>query len=442
MRHPVFSVRTAKLSLRARSRRAAFALALALPSILIAGESMRVGAAAVLANSFALSRLKLAEKVTPQNPEIHRKLGLYYLDSMRGLNPRRAAAQFRTAADLGPLDANYWSELAEACSISGDEACAGQALKRALDLNPMAPRSYWNLALHLVLTGRAAGASPYFKRLLAMDPNYGLAVLRLCARSLDAPQFILQTVYPSANNPTLNMDYVNFLVSHGKDDLAYTVWKLGLPSTSHVPFPSAAFFLDSLLQTGRVQKAESVWQDLETSRSISATPEPGNLVFNGGFERIPLGAGFDWRVQSSPYLFINFQSSGAYRDGHCLRVDFTVGQNDELEPAYQLVPVLPHHDYLLTAYVQSDSITSDSGPRLRVIDPSCPACLDVATEPVLATSPWHPVSLMFSTGASTRLIRLSVWRPRSRSFPFEITGTFWLDAVSLRPIAGLQQREN
>jgi len=27
---------------------------------------------------------------------------------------------------------------------------------------------------------------------------------------------------------------------------------------------------------------------------------------------------------------------------------------------------------------------------------------------------------------------LSVWRARSRSFPFEISGTFWLDAVSLK----------
>jgi len=70
---------------------------------------------------------------------------------------------------------------------------------------------------------------------------------------------------------------------------------------------------------------------------------------------------------------------------------------------------------------------------LRVLDPDCPHCLDVTTETTVATTPWHTVSARFATGAETRFLRLSVWRPRSRSFPTEITGQFWLDAVSLKP---------
>jgi hypothetical protein len=40
--------------------------------------------------------------------------------------------------------------------------------------------------------------------------------------------------------------------------------------------------------------------------------------------------------------------------------------------------------------------------------------------------------LKFSTGAETQAVRLSVWRPPSRTFPMEISGSFWLDGVSLR----------
>jgi len=29
------------------------------------------------------------------------------------------------------------------------------------------------------------------------------------------------------------------------------------------------------------------------------------------------------------------------------------------------------------------------------------------------------------------VVRLSLWRPRGRAFPTEISGSFWLDAVSL-----------
>jgi hypothetical protein len=31
-----------------------------------------------------------------------------------------------------------------------------------------------------------------------------------------------------------------------------------------------------------------------------------------------------------------------------------------------------------------------------------------------------------------QVIRISVWRPRSRAFPMEISGQFWLDDVAVR----------
>jgi hypothetical protein len=117
-----------------------------------------------------------------------------------------------------------------------------------------------------------------------------------------------------------------------------------------------------------------------------------------------------------------------------LRLDFTSNQNDESEAVYQIVPVAPSRAYLLTAYTRSEDITSGSGPRLRVLDPGCAGCLNVSTETTVGTTPWHLVSLRFSTGAQAQVVRVSVWRPRSRAFPEEITGTFWLDAVSLKSI--------
>ena len=45
----------------------------------------------------------------------------------------------------------------------------------------------------------------------------------------------------------------------------------------------------------------------------------------------------------------------------------------------------------------------------------------------------HQVTIEFTSGLQTHAVRVSVWRPRSRVFPMEISGSFWLDAVSLRP---------
>jgi hypothetical protein len=160
--------------------------------------------------------------------------------------------------------------------------------------------------------------------------------------------------------------------------------------------------------------------------------EQGNLVFNGGFEQPPLGAGFDWRSQPSPYVSVDFADASPYEGTYCLRVDFPVSENDEFEPVYQILPVAPNQAYTLAAYVRSGDITSDSGPRLRVMDPSCPSCLDASTATTVGTTPWHTVTLKFFAGPQTQAVRVSVWRPRSRTFPMDISGSFWLDAVSVR----------
>jgi hypothetical protein len=67
-----------------------------------------------------------------------------------------------------------------------------------------------------------------------------------------------------------------------------------------------------------------------------------------------------------------------------------------------------------------------------VTDPDCPTCLDAVTDTTVGSTPWHNVTLSFTAGPKTQAVRVSVWRSRSRVFPMEISGTFWVDAVSVR----------
>jgi hypothetical protein len=101
---------------------------------------------------------------------------------------------------------------------------------------------------------------------------------------------------------------------------------------------------------------------------------------------------------------------------------------------YQLVPVASKRAYILTAYVRSQDITSDSGPRLRVMDPIHPGSTNAASETTVGTTSWHPIELKFCTGPDTKLLQLSIIRVRGRTYPTEITGSFWLDTVVLKPM--------
>ena len=261
--------------------------------------------------------------------------------------------------------------------------------------------------------------------------------------------------------------------------------KTGLAGGPGAVFPQAKPYLERLISSGRFEQAAAVWRYLlQTGAIVPPVSDSVNLVFNGSFERDPLNIGFDWRIQQQPYLDLSFvnregqsdvapastpaQSNGKRETGNgqrVLRLDFAVPQNSEYEPAYQLVSVTPGQAYLVTANIRSEEISSDSGPRLRVTDPQCResaapasmaavpsllsgsaakavsdrmgpkriACLNATTDAAIRTSAWHEVSVRFTAGPETNLVKLSIWRPRSRAFPMEISGRAWFADIALRP---------
>jgi tetratricopeptide (TPR) repeat protein len=400
----------------------------------MAGQAVRTVITSSLEGSRRLSQLRRALTFDPADPKLHYELGLIYSYSPEALDPAEAVKYFQRATELNPHTAIYWSSLASACDSVGDRACADRALERALTLSPMTPRLHWLAANHYLVTDRVEVALPHFQRLLELNPEYAWPTFRLCLKATRDPKMVLEKVLPSGADAKLKLAYVDFLSAEGNPDFAYGVWGQMVANGSPFAFWLAAPYLQRLLDLGRYQEAINVWGDLERLGIVNkpSSSERDNLIYNGDFEQAPLNAGFDWHTSELPYLWFAFPDSGAYRGRRCLRLDFTVARNDESEAVYQFAPAAPNQEYLLTAYTRSDNITSDSGPRLRVLDPACPACLDVSTETTVGTTPWHPVSLKFSTGAHAQVVRVSVWRPRSRTFPTEITGTFWLDTVSLK----------
>jgi tetratricopeptide (TPR) repeat protein len=419
-----------------------FLLALGLAALWLGGEAVRIVIASSLEGSTRLSQLRRALTLDPDNPKLHYQFGLIYSYSPEDIDPAEAVKHFRRATELNPCRTIYWSSLASACDSVGDHACADRAMERALTLSPMTPRLHWLAANHYLVTDRAEVALPHFQRLLELSPQYAWPTFRLCLKATRDPQVVLEKVLPSGADAKLKLLFVDFLAVEGNPDFAYGVWRQTVVNDSPFAFWLAAPYLQRLLDLGRYKEAIDVWGDLERLGIVNKPPseDRDNLIYNGDFEQPPLNAGFDWRTSELPYLWFAFPDSGAYQGRRCLRLDFTVGRNDESEAVYQFVPAAPNQGYLLTAYTRSDDITSDSGPRLRVADPACPACLDVWTETTVGTTPWHPVILKFSTGAQTQVVRVSVWRPRSRTFPTEITGTFWLDTVSLKATGPVSEK--
>jgi hypothetical protein len=296
----------------------------------------------------------------------------------------------------------------------------------------MSPQIWWATGNHYLRADRPDSALLCFHRLLELSPDYAQPTFALTLRAYGNANLILEKVVGDERNPRLGLAFADFMSAHDQFDAAHQAWRQ-IAAGAPFPFVAVQPYLERLLSRGRYQEAQAVWLNLEVRGVITkpADSVPDNLVFNGGFEQLPLGAGFDWRSPPSRFASVDFADRSPYQGKRCLRVDFPVGQNDSFEPVYQILPVIPKAAYTLAAYVRSRDITSDSGPRLRVTDADCASCLDASTEAAVGTTPWHRVTLRFSAGPQTQAVRVSVWRPRSRVFPMEISGSFWLDSVSV-----------
>lgn len=397
------------------------------------GETVRVALVETWGESSQLKDLERARALDPRNAEIYYRMGT--LELLGATSPSSAPAWwFRHATDLNPKIGRYWLGLGRACFVAQDQACADQALERATRLSPMTPSTEWEAATYEVFTGHFERSFSRLAGLLRQDPDKEQEIFRFTWRAFD-PEVTWQRILAGVPDNRVKCDYLVFLSQNGRFDLAKNYWMQMAAASAPPSFAAAKAYLQQLLATQRYVDAARVWSDLLHNGSLgqSGTADQDTLVFNGGFERPALNAGFDWNLAQTAFVSVDFLDPSAQSGKHALRIDYTVPHNVDTEPVYQLIPVLANQKYLLTAYSRSDELTSDSGPRLRVEDVECPACLDASSEMTLGTTPWHELKLTFSTGPKTEILRLSVWRARGRSFPMDISGSFWLDAVSLIP---------
>lgn len=422
----IFSLETTETSSK-KGRLVFCSLVTAFAALLLAVMVLETG----FASSFRTASLgRRLLRFDRNDALIEDRLGQMYQES----NAAEGIQHLRRATELSPLNRHYHADLASACDAQGDTSCADGEWQLLAKLCPMVPVYQSHAAQSYLRTNRLDEAVAGFQRLLELDPAYGPESWFALRAVLD-PDVIFRRTIPAAAAPELKLSYVGFLSNQGDDDSAFRIWQLVAAENRAFPFSSAKPYLERLLDLGRIEEAENVWHDLQRLKIVDTPPKAdgGNLIFNGDFELLPLDAGFDWRwSDQNTYLGIDFAAPGAYHGARCLRIDYTVSRNEEYEPVAQFVRVFPNRSYRLEAYVRSDEITSDTGPSLRVSDTQLGSFPDVVSETTVGTTPWHPVHVSFSTGPETQFVRLSVWRPRGRLFPTEISGTFWMDAASLK----------
>jgi hypothetical protein len=377
--------------------------------------------------------IQTAIKWDPGNPEYYDDLAtLTHLYSSGG-NPADVVRLCEKATQLSPYNAGYWADLGAAYEWAGRSNDAQRAFSRARTLFPNSPEINWKAANFYVRTRKISDALAALQKVLLEDPTKERQIFILATNATDDSQQVLDEMLPP-RAPVL-LDYLNFLIEARRMDAAAGTWarllELNLPFEIAQSFP----YLDALIQHHDVSHLVEAWAALCIAfpQEVCARETKPNLISNGDFAFAPLNGGLDWRVVHVEGASVNEDVTNGVNGGKSLRIDFDGRQNLEYGNVLQYVPVTPNTAYTFSAYMRTQGITTDSGPRFEVLDPYDPSKLFFSTENVTGNSDWSAHRLEFKTSVDTKLLVIKVARPLSHKFDNQLAGTVWIARVTLLP---------
>jgi len=388
-----------------------------------------------LGGSPTLPSLRYAIKLDPTESRYHLELGRLLQYNPEMVDPQQSVAELRQAVRLSPCDAEAWRSLAMALQFEGRTEESLACLRRADALAPHLPALQWDVANAFLLHGEVVEAFRHFKMVLAGSDQYNAILFNtVWEASQDAGQILAEAI---PENVPVEFSYLNYLLGRSQLDDARSVWKRIVASPDRFAPVQAWVYLDTLIEARRPAEAWQVWEDLRSKGEIGQLEHPTdqNLVINGDFEQGGLNMGFDWRIVPAPDTYAGIDSTHYHSASHSLLVQFSGKSNINCQNTFQWVQVSPGRSYRLSAFLKTQGITTDSGPRLMVQDAYNPKALTKFSEDVEgSSSDWNQVMLDFKTGPRTELLTVGLARLPSQKLDNQIAGRVWLDDVNLAPL--------
>ncbi len=408
-----------------------------LVAILVAGPISFLAGKAALADHRSHSKshadwLRAAE-LEPSNGEYWERLGMFREYDFDNSDPYLAIQYYRKALESNPRSDLYWTNLASTYEIVGDTAHAREAYQRAKAVYPISAEVAWNYGNFLLRQSQFDDGFAEIRRAIDTDPTLIPLAISRCWQSTRDVDRLLTELLPAEIDPYFQT--LDFLAASQEPDTAQLVWSRLL--TLRKPFPLSRSFpyLSYLIQQDRADEAKNVWaQAIVGSEWPYAAPPDNSAIWNGGFEYEIANGGFGWREEpvtgASPDIDTTIFHSGK----RSLRVDFAGSSNLDFHHVSQFVAVKPMTHYHFRAYLHTEDISTESGPRFVINDPHHSSERLVQTADLTGTQPWTPLEVDVNTGPQTHILLIQLRRFQSRLFDNKLSGTVWVDDVSLAPV--------
>ncbi len=341
-----------------------------------------------------------------------------------GLDQAIAIDQELLAGD--PAEPENWAGLGEALALAGRDEEAEKAYDTAIRLGPNRPDILMRVTNWAFETDRIDLATELVRKTLSLVRDYDQVLYRFLRLAGLSPEETMARAIPEERGPMAS--YFQTVIRTEGSGAAQVVWRrmaeLNLIETEDVPR-----YIAKLLEDGLQREA------VEAQRSVAGDHDPewpeSNQVFNGGFEREPLGTALDWRIRPHNRVEMAMDREVKAEGEQSLRIRFEGGENIQFANVSQTLVLQPGAQYRLTAKVRSEKVTTDEGLRFEVRGRTDRERFTAETAPIRGDSDWKEVELLFRTPPDLDSADLVLVRRKTYRLASKIQGTVWVDEVRL-----------
>lgn len=332
--------------------------------------------------------------------------------------------QYASSLQGDPANPYRWSDLGSAFVVAQQMPEARFCYTRALELSGEIPQIWLRDANFHIQAGDIETALHSAGRVLRTVPDYDLVLFGYFDRLGVGTDSILSEI---GNDKRATVSYAQYLLDNKKVDQAVEVWR-DAESKGFADDRLAALYIDVMLSSRRYAEAWHDWIAYLDGRR-GGYPD-NNLFFNAGFENVPTGSAFDWRIRPSGEFETAIDASAAHEGTHALRIRFHGISNVSYDNVIQEVHVASGN-YTFDAWIRTDDITTNEGPRIELFDPESATGLRYSTDSFLGTVPWKLVRQVVAVPVGENLLGVRVVRHVSQKIDSKINGDFWMDSVRL-----------
>ena len=402
----------------------------AIVSTLITFAAIPIWRADALSSQHTESGWTRAAELESGNGEYWYDLGVFHRLDFDHADLRKSIAELRRALADDPRSAYYWADLGDTFEAIGDADAARDAFQNAQRSFPASGEVHWRFGNFLLRQGENRSAFAEIHSALVSDPRLTeLAVSRIW-RATNDEHALLDSVLP--NTDAALTKALEYFGNAGETDAAIAAWRKIVAAQRPEPVKLSFTLIDLLANHQRSSDATKVWSEA-LRLSGGRSPAGESLIFDGGFEGDSANGGLDWRMQPEKGFAYEYDATTFHSGKRALRIDFDGSQNVDFQQIWQRVPVKPSTRYQFSAWLRTTAISTDSGIRfeIRQDGKSAPAFL---LDSLTGDREWTAEQTQFTTAPDTTFLVVIVRRTLSKKFDNQISGTAWIDDVSLLPV--------